>query len=130
VHVRACVCARRAIDLLSWPANWTATIGSTTGQHHWPALITPLASSTGHHHWSAPLAGNIGQDPWQHVTNTSIMTMLMILVMMIMATMTIMIMMLIMIRMMMMMLMGMMVMGMMNAKYIRTCACMGVHAAQ
>jgi hypothetical protein len=53
VHVRACVCARRALDLLSWPANWTATIGSTTGQHHWPALITPLASSTGHHHWSA-----------------------------------------------------------------------------
>ena len=95
---------------------------------NWPALITPLASSTGHHHWSAPLAGNIGQDPWQHVTHTSIMTMLMILVMMIMAT--IMIMMLIMIRLMMMMLMGMMVMGMMNSKYIRTCACISVHAAQ
>ena len=42
------------------------------GQHHWSALSTPLASSTGHHHGSAPLAGNIGQDPWQHVTNTSV----------------------------------------------------------
>jgi len=85
------------------------------GQHHWPALSAPLASSTGHHHWSAPLAGNIGQDPWQHVTNTSVMTMLMTLMMMIMATMTIMIMMLIMhliMMMMMMMLMGMIVVGM------------------
>jgi hypothetical protein len=86
------------------------------GQHHWPALSAPLASSTGHHHWSAPLAGNIGQDPWQHVTNTSVMTMLMMLMMMIMATMTIMIMMLIMLlimmMMMMMMLMGMIVVGM------------------
>jgi hypothetical protein len=90
------------------------------GQHHWPALSAPLASSTGHHHWSAPLAGNIGQDPWQHVTNTSVMTMLMMLMMMIMATMTIMIMMLIMllIMMMMMMLMGMIVVGM--------CACVCV----
>ena len=122
-----CVCTPRN-RLAKLASNGTATIGSTTGQHHWPALITPLASSTGHHHWSAPLAGTIGQDPWQHVTNTSIMTMLMILVMMIMAT--IMIMMLIMIRLMMMMLMGMMVMGMMNSKYIRTCACMSVHAAQ
>ena len=70
IHPCRCVhvCARRAIHLPSWPANWTATIGSTTGQHHWLALITPLASSTGHHHWSAPLAGNIGQDPWQHIT--------------------------------------------------------------
>jgi hypothetical protein len=30
-------CARPAIDLPSWPANWTATLGSTTGHHHWPA---------------------------------------------------------------------------------------------
>jgi hypothetical protein len=93
------------------------------GQHNWPALSTPLASSTSHHHWSAPLPGNIGQDPWQHVTNTSVMTMLMMLMMMmIMATMTIMIMMLIMIiiMMMMMMLMGMMVIGM----CVCACVCM------
>jgi len=32
------------------------------GQHHWPALLTPLASSTGHHRWSVTLAGTIGQD--------------------------------------------------------------------
>ena len=111
-----------------WVRFWNPKPGLRIS--HWPALISPLASSIGHHHWSAPLAGNIGQDPWQHVTNTSIMTLLMILVMMIMARMTIMIMMLIMIRMMMMMVMGMMVMGMMNSKYIRTCACMSVHAAQ
>jgi hypothetical protein len=30
-------CARPAIDLPSLPANWTATLGSTTGHHHWPA---------------------------------------------------------------------------------------------
>jgi hypothetical protein len=41
------------------------------GPHHWPALLTPLASSTGHHYWSAALAGIIGQDPSQHVLNTS-----------------------------------------------------------
>jgi hypothetical protein len=55
--------ARRAINWTAiWPTNWTATLGSTTGQHHWPALITPLSNSTGHHHWPAPLAGIIGQD--------------------------------------------------------------------
>ena len=50
----------------SRPANWTATLGSITGQHHWPSLLTPLASCTGQQHWSAPLAGNIGQDPSQY----------------------------------------------------------------
>jgi hypothetical protein len=52
IHVSTCVheCARRAIDLPSWPANWTAPLGSTTGQHHWSALFTPLANSTGRHH--------------------------------------------------------------------------------
>jgi hypothetical protein len=64
-------CALRAINLPSRPASWTATQGSTTGHHHWPALFTPLAKSTGNHHWSAPLAGIIGQDPSQHVLNTS-----------------------------------------------------------
>jgi hypothetical protein len=64
VHVRACVCARRPIDLPRRPANWTAAKGSTTGQHHWQAVITPLASSTGHHHWSAPLVSTIGRQHW------------------------------------------------------------------
>jgi hypothetical protein len=58
------------------------------------------------------------------------MLMLMMMIMLIMAKMTIMNMLLIMIMMMMMMLTGMMVIGMMNSKYIRTCACMIVHAAQ
>ena len=40
--------------------NWTAPLGSTTGQHHWPALSTPLASSTGQHHLPAALVSNIG----------------------------------------------------------------------
>jgi len=74
-------------------------------QHHWPTLVTPLASIIGRYHWSAPLAGIIGQDPWQHVPNTSVMTMLMMLMMLIMTTMTIMLMLL------MMMMMMMMVMG-------------------
>jgi len=52
--------------LPSRPASWTATLGSVTGQHHWPSLLTPLASCTGQQHWSAPLAGNIGQDPSQY----------------------------------------------------------------
>ena len=43
--------------------HWPAPLASTTGQHQWPALLTPLASSTGHHHLSAPLAGIIGQTP-------------------------------------------------------------------
>ena len=124
--------------MLEWvPKSWVGFWNPKAGRmiSHRPALITSLASSIGHHHWSAPLAGNIGQDPWQHVTNTSVMTMLMMLMMMIMATMTIMIIMLIMIMMMMMMMMilmllGMMVIGMMNSKYIRACACMSVHAAQ
>jgi hypothetical protein len=113
-------CARSAISLPSWPANWTATLGSTTGQHNWPALLTPLTSSIGRHHWSAPLAGIIGPDPWQHVPNTSMMTMLMIMMMMMMMmmTMTMMIRMLSVIMMMMLMVMGMMVMGMMNSKYM------------
>jgi hypothetical protein len=98
-------------------------------QYHWPTLLTQMASCIGRYHWSAQLAGIIGQGPWQHVPNTSVMTMLMMLMMMIMTTMTIMIMMLIMI-MMMMMVMGMMVMGMMNSNYIPTCACMSVHTAQ
>jgi hypothetical protein len=65
VHSNMCVheCARSAISLPSWPANWTATLGSTIGQHNWPALFTPLTSSIGRHHWSAPLAGIIGPDP-------------------------------------------------------------------
>jgi hypothetical protein len=39
-----------------------------------------MASSTGHHQLIAPLAGIIGQDPSQHVPNTSmVMTMMMML---------------------------------------------------
>jgi hypothetical protein len=76
-------CARCAIDLPSRPANWTASLGSTTGRHHhWPALLAPLASSTGRHSWSDLLAGIIGQDPWQHVPNTSMMMTMMIMMMM------------------------------------------------
>ena len=40
--------------------NWTAQLGSTTGQHHWPALLTPLARTTGQHHWPAA----IGRQHW------------------------------------------------------------------
>ncbi len=42
-HSSMCVheCALRALYLPSGPANWTATLGSTTGQHHWPGLLTP-----------------------------------------------------------------------------------------
>ena len=76
IHSKMCMngLARRAINCTAnWPTNWTATLGSTTGQHHWPALITPLSNSTGHHHWPAPLAGGIGQDPLatcsKHVDN-------------------------------------------------------------
>jgi hypothetical protein len=110
VHSIMCMheCARSGIDLPSWPANWTATLGSTTGHNHWPALLPPLASSTGHYHWSAPLAGIIGQDPWQHVPNTStMMTMMMMMLMMIMVI----------------------VMVMMNSHYVQLCACMSVHSA-
>ena len=40
LHSNICVheCARCAIDLPSWPTNYTAQLGSTTGQHYWPAL--------------------------------------------------------------------------------------------
>jgi hypothetical protein len=86
------VCARRAIDLPSWPANWTATLGNTTGHTHFPALLTPLANSTGHHHWSAPLDGIIGQDLWQQVPNTSIMMTMMIMIMTMMMMMVVMMM--------------------------------------
>jgi hypothetical protein len=53
VHSNMCVheCARCAIDLPSWPTNWTAQLGSTTGQHRWPALLTPLGSTNDQHHW-------------------------------------------------------------------------------
>ena len=47
--------ARCAIDLQNWPAIWTAQLGSTIGQHHWPALLTPLTSTTDQHHWPASL---------------------------------------------------------------------------
>jgi hypothetical protein len=30
--------ALRAFTLPSWPANWTATLGSTIGQQHWPEI--------------------------------------------------------------------------------------------
>ena len=57
LHSNMCVheCARCAIDLPSWPTDWTAQLGSTTGQHHWPALWTPLVSTTDQHHWLAAL---------------------------------------------------------------------------
>ena len=73
MHVRACVCARRAIDLPSWPANWgnnrqhhwaapLASTNNTTGQQHWPS---PLVSTTGRQHWPGPLAAcykHVGND--------------------------------------------------------------------
>jgi hypothetical protein len=41
-----------------------------------------MASSTGHHQLIAPLAGIIGQDPSQHVPNTSmVMTMMTMMLM-------------------------------------------------
>jgi hypothetical protein len=50
-------CAFRALYLPSRPANWTATLGSITGQQLWPLLLTPLASctgsTTGKQHWPA-----------------------------------------------------------------------------
>ncbi len=57
-------CTRRAIDLPRRPANWTATLGSTTGHHHWPALLSTgqqhwppqLVRTTGRHHRPGPLA--------------------------------------------------------------------------
>jgi hypothetical protein len=108
-------------------AKLASKLDSNNRQHHWAAPLASTNHTTGQQHCPSPLAITTGQQ----VTNTSVMTMLMMLMMMIMATMTIMIMMLIMIMMMMMlMLMGMMVIGMMNSKYIRTCACMSVHAAQ
>ena len=57
LHSNMCVhkCARCAIDLQSWPANWTAQLGSTSGRHHWPALLTPLDSTTDQHLWPAAL---------------------------------------------------------------------------
>ena len=45
------------------------------------ALLTPRASSTEQHQWSAPLAGTIGQDSWQHVPNTSMMMTMLIMLM-------------------------------------------------
>jgi hypothetical protein len=81
-------CEPRAINWPSWPVNWTTTLGSTTGQRHWPALLPPLASNTGHHRWSTSLAGIFGQDPWQHVPNTlMMMTMMLIMLMMMIMTM-------------------------------------------
>ena len=74
LHSNMCVheCARCATDLPSWPTNWTAQLGSTTGQHHWPALLTPLdrwppplVSTTGRHHWPGPFAAcskHVGDD--------------------------------------------------------------------
>ena len=58
--------SQSATRALCCPANWTATLDSITGHHHWPSVLTPLASSTGQQHWSAPLAGIIGQDPCQY----------------------------------------------------------------
>jgi len=90
-----------------------------TCQHHWPGLLTPLASSTGSHHWSAPLAGIIGQDPWQHVPNTSMMmTMTMLMMMLLMMSVTMMMMMMMMMLTMMMMRMMMIMMMMMMLKVI------------
>jgi hypothetical protein len=53
IHSIMCVheCARSGTDLPSWPTNWTATLGSTTGHNHWPA----------YHHWPAALAATAGQ---------------------------------------------------------------------
>ena len=74
MHVRACVCSRRAIDLPSWPANWDsnnrqhhwaaplASTNHTTGQQHCPS---PLVSTTGRQHWPVPLAAgykHVGHD--------------------------------------------------------------------
>ena len=52
LHSNMCVheCARCAVDLPSWPTNWTAQLGSTAGQHHWPALLTAPDSTTDQHH--------------------------------------------------------------------------------
>jgi len=83
--------------------HWTATLGTTTGQHLWSAQLTPLANSTVHHQWSAPLAGIISQDSLQHVPNTSMMM-----------TMTTMMQMMMIMTMMMMMLMMMMLMMVME----------------
>jgi hypothetical protein len=104
-------CEPRAINWPSWPVNWTTTLGSTTGQRHWPALLPPLASNTGHHRWSAPLAGIIGQDPWQHVPNTLMMMtfMTIMLMMMMMMIMTMKMMMIMMMMMMMMVIVTVMV---------------------
>jgi hypothetical protein len=85
-------------------------LDSNIGQHHWPqplASLPPLASSTGRHSWSAPQAGIIGQDTWQHVPNTSTMMTMMMMLMMIMVI----------------------VMVMMNSHYAQLCACMSVHSA-
>ena len=57
------------------PTSWTALLGSTTGQHRWPALFKPVARSTtgqkhrpatlvaiitGQHHWPTMLASKTG----------------------------------------------------------------------
>ena len=49
VHSNMCVheCARRAIDLPSWPAR--------TGQHHCAASLASTMKTTGQHHWPAAL---------------------------------------------------------------------------
>jgi hypothetical protein len=66
VNSNMCVheCARCAIDLPSWPANWTAQVGSTTAsttdQHYYQHWTAPLANTTGQHHWPAALMYDIG----------------------------------------------------------------------
>jgi hypothetical protein len=70
VHSKMCVheCARCAVDLPSWPANWTAPLGSTTasttGQHYYHHWTAPLANTTGQLHRAAPLVSTTGKHHW------------------------------------------------------------------
>jgi hypothetical protein len=57
VRVSVCTPHNRLAKLAS--ENWTAPLGSTTWQHHWPALSTPLATSIGQHHLPAAVVKNI-----------------------------------------------------------------------
>jgi hypothetical protein len=64
------------------PTSWKGTLGSTTGQHCWPALFKPVARSTtgqyhrpaapvaittGQHHWPTMLANKTGQHHWPSI---------------------------------------------------------------
>ena len=48
------------------PTSWKGTLGSTIGQHCWPALFKPMArSTTGQYHRpAAPVAITTGQHHW------------------------------------------------------------------